>query len=259
MPLGTTSKHDLVAHLQSLGLSRDTDVVVHSRLISFGVIEGGPQTVYAALRDVLGPAATIAVPTYTVNNAGPQGDQRVFDPAETPSEAVGVLSEYVRGLPTAVRSASPTHSHAAVGPKAQILKRANTNSINSFGPGSDFDLFLREGFSTLYLGCSFKEAGTFTFHVEAMFGAIPYREWVELPRRVKRNGEIDRVSCRYYRRVSLNAHEDLTIVEDALRQQKKVVSSPCMFGASHLIRLTDFYGCVLGLLQSDPAALLAKH
>lgn len=256
MPLRPTSKADLAAHLAALGVRRGTDLIVHSRLVSFGLIEGGAPTVYAALRDAVGDQATIAVPAYTVSFASRDSEGRVFDPAETPSEMVGALSEYVRLLPDAVRSICPTHSHAAVGPKARMLDR---DSAISFGPGSDFDLFLREGFSTLYFGCSFKEAATFAFHVEAMFGAVPYREWVELPCQLKRHGTIEQVVCRYYRRASLDAHEDLTVVETALERTGKMTPIPCLFGASRLVRLADFYDCLLGMLRANPSALLVAN
>ncbi len=247
----------MVAHLRALGLRPGTDIVVHSRLISFGLIEGGPETVYGALRDIVGPDATIEVPTYTLSFASPQAGNRVFDPRHTPSEAVGALSEYVRTLPGAVRSICPMHNHAAVGPTAQILGR--TDGTCSFGLGSDFEQFLAEGFSTLYLGCSFKEAATFTFHVEAVFGAVPYREWVELARFVSRNGSMERIVCRYYRRASLDAHEDLAVVEHALRDAKIMTTAPCLFGASHLVRLEDFHDYLLGMLRADPSALLKKN
>ena len=39
------------------------DVAIHSRLISFGRIEGGVSTVYEAIVDVIGPKGTIVFPT----------------------------------------------------------------------------------------------------------------------------------------------------------------------------------------------------
>ncbi len=257
MGMPSTSRDNLVQHLQAVGLAPRTDVVVHSRLISFGIIQSGVATVYDALRQLLGPEATIAVPTYrlAINMNRPADERPVFDVRETPSEAVGTFSEYVRQLPGAIRSACPVHSHAAIGPKANILRRVSGKV--SFGPGSDFEQFYQHGFSVLYLGCSFEEAATYTFHVEAVFGAVPYREWVDLPYRVRRDdGSTGVIDVRYYRRTSLDAHEDLGVVERALRQAKAVTSAPCPFGKSHFVKLADFHHTILTLLRANPSALL---
>jgi aminoglycoside 3-N-acetyltransferase len=256
LPLATTSQAGLVAHLRALGIHEGADLVVHSRLISFGLIEGGVGTVYRALREVVGAKATIAVPTYTLSIAGAQGESRVYDVERTPSEGVGVFSEFVRTMPGAIRSICPIHSHAAVGPKAHILDRPDGSC--SFGPGSDFEQFLAEEFSTLYLGCAFEEAATFTFHVEAAFGKMPYREWVILKRVVSRGDVKDKINCRYYRRSSLTVQERLGVVEQVLHHAKVMTTVRCMFGASHFVRLSDYYDRLLAVLRDDPKALLAS-
>jgi hypothetical protein len=38
-----------------------------------------------------------------------------------------------------------------------------------------------------------------------------------------------------------------------------MATAPCPFGASHLVHLDDFHGCLLAMLQADPSALLTKH
>src|SRR4051794_1280988 len=145
MPIPTTTPADLAIHLDALGVSGHKNLVVHSRLISFGRLQGGAATVYQALRDKMGAASTIAVPAYTFG----LGESGLYDARQTPSMEVGVFSEYVRCLPDAVRSPCPIHSHAAIGPAAHLLAAISGDA--SLGPGSDFEMFQRNGFWLLLL------------------------------------------------------------------------------------------------------------
>jgi len=55
----------LVTGLRGLGLRAGDHVVVHSRLSSFGYVEGGADTVIGALEKVLSPQGTLVMPTYS--------------------------------------------------------------------------------------------------------------------------------------------------------------------------------------------------
>src|SRR5262245_49968024 len=128
MSIPNTTLDDLADHFSALSLYHHSRIVVHSRLTSFGRIQGGAAAVYDCLRRTVGPAATIAVPTYTLG----LGKDDPYDPHRSPGLEVGCFSEYVRSLPTAVRSRCPLHNHAAVGPLASILsKHLGTNSIGA--------------------------------------------------------------------------------------------------------------------------------
>src|SRR5215831_1906581 len=55
--------------LKELGLPYGRDVLVHSSLRRIGPVHGGPRTMLAALVDIVGPAASVIVPTHTANNS----------------------------------------------------------------------------------------------------------------------------------------------------------------------------------------------
>lgn len=247
MPLHRTTYDDLAAHLATLGVTPGMDLLVQSQLTSFGVIEGGPATVYAALRQAVGPAATLAVPTYRLRR---EAAAEPFDRGSSPSQDVGVLAEFVRRMPDAVRSNCQMHSHAAIGPKAGLLD--GTSGDISFGPGSDFEALHRAGFHLLLLGCDFRVA-TFAIHVQAMHGNIPYRAWLDLPRpRADDSGAI----CRYYARVEAGAEENLDIIGDRLKVLGKVRSAAAPYGASLFLSLADFHDGEMAMLQADPEFLI---
>ncbi len=59
------TKSDMVAGLRSVGLSRGQHVIVHSSLSRFGRVEGGAETVIAALKEIITPEGTVVMPTFT--------------------------------------------------------------------------------------------------------------------------------------------------------------------------------------------------
>ncbi|MDG4808493.1 AAC(3) family N-acetyltransferase [Micromonospora sp. WMMD1120] len=130
----------LADDLRALGVRPGACLVVHCGLRRVGPLDHGPATLAGALRDVLGPAGTLLVPTHTDGNsttsrahlaatAGMDRAQREryeatlpgWDRRTTPSQRMGALAEYVRSAPGAVRSDHPQTSFAALGPRARQL------------------------------------------------------------------------------------------------------------------------------------------
>ncbi len=245
MPLKSNSYADVVAHLAALDLARGDDVLVQSRLTSFGTIDGGVESVYRALRDVVGPEGTIVVPTYRLRAPATE----VYDRATSPGLEVGVLSEYVRTLPGSVRSDCAMHSHAANGPKSCLLESV-TGDV-SIGPGSDFDVLERAGFHILMLGCDFRIA-TFVVHAQAMHGQIPYRTWLNLPR--PRTGRPNDV-CRYYGRTT-RMKEDLPKVGDYMAVHGMLKKADCAYGHSFFMTMSDVQRATMELLARDAEFLI---
>ncbi len=112
------TKPQLTRAFHEAGLRAGDLVHVHSSLRKLGRVSGGADTVLDALLDTLGPEGTLTLPTHTwkvVNGAQP-----VFHQTLTPSN-VGVLTNVFRQRPGVLRSLHPTHSVAALGPRAEAL------------------------------------------------------------------------------------------------------------------------------------------
>ena len=98
----------------------------------------------ATLQGVLGLEGTLAVPTCTEREGYPKP---TFDPALSPSEA-GAFSEFFRMQPGVIRSHSPTHSVAALGPGASAITAGHRAAAGrptpwgdgAFGHGSPWDV-----------------------------------------------------------------------------------------------------------------------
>ncbi len=96
--------------------------------------------VLTLLRNVIGPDGTMLFPTYPNHRISSyeyllQG--RVFDVRRTPSYA-GLLTEFARKQPAALRSLHPTKSVCAIGPLARELTNSHQNSRYPYDSGSPF-------------------------------------------------------------------------------------------------------------------------
>jgi aminoglycoside 3-N-acetyltransferase len=128
--------------LRKLGVTAGQTLLVHSSLSSIGWVDGGATTVVAALREVLGPAGTLVVPTTTAENSDTSREHLAriagmtprqvrsyrdampsFDRASTPARGAGRIAEEVRVTRGAIRSAHPQTSFAAIGPLALPLMK----------------------------------------------------------------------------------------------------------------------------------------
>jgi aminoglycoside N3'-acetyltransferase len=58
---GMLSKAGLISALERLGLHQSCRLMVHASLSALGVIDGGPDAVVAALRQVAGPDGAVGM------------------------------------------------------------------------------------------------------------------------------------------------------------------------------------------------------
>lgn len=249
MTFPSTSAEDFRSHLYALGVRDGDHLTVHARLISFGLIEGGVATVVKVLSEAVGPHGTIIVPAYTLSPG------TLYDRQLTPSEGVGALPEHVRARAGVLRSRCPMHNHAGFGARADVLLVSDGRV--SFGPGSDFAVFLDSGFRLLLLGVSITEGATFVHHVEAMAG-VPYRVWLDLPRQyVGDDGTTAVMLCRYYGRPNPKAiAENFDILEPSLIGAGAMTKVATHFGDSRLVSLRELYQSGREVLRADPYGLV---
>jgi aminoglycoside 3-N-acetyltransferase len=134
----------IASELAALEIASAPALLVHCSMRRIGWIEGGSATLAAALLDVLGPQATLVVPTQTADNSTTtrafraatrgmspaqvaQMEARIpaFDRACSPSHGMGSLAEHIRRHPGSVRSDHPQVSFAALGPKSDKLMQVH--------------------------------------------------------------------------------------------------------------------------------------
>ena len=163
-----TPRSELAADLVALGLGTGDVLLVHASLSALGRVPGGEQAVVMAIRDVIGSAGTIVVPTQSWQLCDPaylriepsehwdeiRASLPAYDPRWTPTRAMGLIAEAVRTHPEAVRSSHPHRSFAAWGPVAEQVV-AHHELDDPVGEGSPLRTLYELGAMILFLGVGF--------------------------------------------------------------------------------------------------------
>ena len=122
-PADFTDESRLAVDFSALGVAPGMDLIVHSSMRSIGPSRGGAGAVVRALLSVLGPAGTLLAPTFNHYHT------RVFNPLITPTND-GAIPEAIWRRADARRSLHPSHSVAAIGPRADHYLRDHlTNGV----------------------------------------------------------------------------------------------------------------------------------
>lgn len=160
------SRVDLARQLGTLGVRRGGVLLVHASFRAVSPVEGGPRGLIDGLRDALGPAGTLVMPSWG------DDDDSAFDPSETPAAAdLGVVADTLWRLPGAWRSDHP-HAFAALGPLAAAIT-ADPLPLPPHAPASPIGRVLERDGQVLLLGVG-HDANT-TLHLAELLGRAPYR------------------------------------------------------------------------------------
>lgn len=127
-------------------------VMVHSSLGSVGWTEGGPNTVIAALLEVIGSRGTLVMPAESPQ-LGDETNQDVFDPRTTPT-TMGAIPEAFRSHPGTLRSGHPLVSVCANGSRAHEITARHALEFSE-GRGTPFEKLYDLDAWTLLLGVGF--------------------------------------------------------------------------------------------------------
>ena len=158
------TRADVARDLRALGLDDGDAVMVHASVSRVGRLLDGPDTVIAALRDVVGTSGTVLA--YTDWEIGfhevaaPDGSvpepwrsqAAPFDPgASRAARDNGVLPEFLRTTPGALRSAAHGASVAALGARAAWFTAPHPLDYG-YGPGTPLARLVQAGGRVLMLG-----------------------------------------------------------------------------------------------------------
>src|SRR5256885_1927422 len=108
------TRDGLAGALRTLGVRAGAVLLVHTSFRAVRPVDGGPLALIGALRDALGPAGTLVMPTMT-------DGESPYDPRTTPTSQMGITAELFWRQPGVVRSGHPGGSFAAAGPHAEEI------------------------------------------------------------------------------------------------------------------------------------------
>jgi len=168
-PRTTVTTETIEEDLSRLGLGQGDVVLFHSSLSSLGWVEGGPDAVIDAFLHAVGPEGLVIVPTLSFCFSRHEGSGAGFDPRETVSH-VGVITDRFWRRPEAHRSAHPTHSIAAIGPRAAELV-AGHDKTSTFGKDGPYGRYVDWGAKILFLGVGHRR--NTTLHA--------IEDWLDMP------------------------------------------------------------------------------
>lgn len=160
-----TSRSEVTAALQELGVKAGMKLVVHSAFGTLGKFEGGPENFCDMLQELVTEEGTLILPGLSRYLAS--GEEFTFDPGSTPVR-VGIVPETFRKLPGVLRSWDPTHSFCVWGKEKESFIRHH-HQLPSMHENSPLGLLEKAGGYCLMAGC-WTEV-TFMHVVETSCGA----------------------------------------------------------------------------------------
>lgn len=188
------TRQELVHDLKGVNLRSGDLVMVHSSMRSVGPILGGPNEMIEALLKAVGPGGTVMM--YVDWEEGAQRYTRTdrettlspaqmdawpaFDARKARADrSYGILPEFLRTWPEAVRSVNPGASVAAIGARAEWVCTDHPLDYG-YGPGSPFAKLVEARGRVLLLGSPLENVTLLHFaeHVARLPGkrVIRYRE-----------------------------------------------------------------------------------
>ncbi len=229
-------KADLVQAIQSVGLPRGTLVMTHTSLSCFGYVEGGADTMIAAVLEAIGPGGTLVMPSFSFSWVG----HLPYDPDHTPSR-IGLVTNVFRQRAGVERSRHPTHALAALGPAAGRITSE---------PCADVPVFDRDGpFGRLYdmdawvlMLCPI--GANTIMHMAEHWCGVPFPDLV---------GHV--LEGRRRRQVSVKAlpwHANFQAHHDKLSQRDQLHRHELGEGTIHLMRARDAVDVAVENLREDP-------
>lgn len=260
-------KEQVIEALQDLGLRPGDGVLIHSAIQFLGRTDAGPGLYLEALCTVLdipfplqpnstlesrSSIGTLAVPTFNFGFA--RGEP--YDPLNTPSQKMGVFSEYVRQQPGVLRTTHPLQSLAMLGRWAADLAKRDTPS--AFDPGGPFDRMLELDFKILLLGADIDAISLIHYSEQRL--NVPYRYWKEFTGAVLTpKGWQMRTYSMFARDMDLDPHLTLHPVQEVLQARGLWHAVPLNYGQVSLVRMRDLVSVVDEFLSADPYSLMLNR
>lgn len=265
------TRQQVLQALEQVGIEPGDGLLVHSAIQFLGQPVGGLEMYYRAITETISPGSshlddpgagtvpepgspigTLAVPTFNFAFAGGEP----YDPLQTPSQGMGVFSEFVRQLPETRRTPHPMQSLAVTGRFADDL--ASRDTLSAFDPGSAFERMLDLDFKLLLLGAEVQAVSM--LHYSEQRAQVPYRYWKKFTGEVRKPSGWKKCTYRMFvRDLDLDPHIDLHPVQDELIERGQWAEAPLNYGRISSCYLADFVAGVDEFLARDPWSLVTNR
>lgn len=145
------SKEDIAQLFENMHV--DADVLIHTSYPDLGKIEGNNKYIAEELQKVVDAGHTLLFPALPIKGSSLDylRHTKIFDPSKA-DNAMGGLSKYYGRQTGACRSAQPTHSVVAYGPKAEYYTNEHHIDETPFTDKSPYYKLVKEGGKILMFG-----------------------------------------------------------------------------------------------------------
>ncbi len=249
-------KEELLKRFKDLGIQRGDAVFLHTQLFAFGELVSNKdeycRIFLDPLKEAVGyPDGTIAALTYTTS-FGSRGEPFVY---ETSKSEAGMLTEYIRTLPEAIRSLHPLGSIAAIGNKAVFI--CKNISRSQFGWNSVYHRLHQVQAKCLYLGLTVGDTCTFMHYVEHLYGVShAYHKAYFHP--VYSGGKLQRAPFLSFVRNRKSTPYDFLRFQDHLRSKKMVRESEYNGAPLQVVSTVDCFDEGMKLLDENPSYFIKE-
>lgn len=240
-----------------LGLVKGDVLLIHNSLLSFGIpsdckINEVPSRIFNEIENTIGEEGTIAVPTFNFDFC----KGLVFNRQETPSQNMGVFSEYVRKLPQAKRSQHAMQSISVVGAQSSYVIENDTES--AFSPKGSFDKLREIDGKILLLGADFNSVSLIHW-VEEKY-EVPYRYWKTFTGSyIDTTTPFEKSYKMFVRSQEINPILKLYSIEKELKKRNKIREVHVGGGLIKVFEIKDFIAVAEHFIVQNPYFFVSNH
>nr|HPN84029.1 AAC(3) family N-acetyltransferase [Victivallales bacterium] len=251
-------KDQIVAALKRAGVKQGDLLFIHSSLSSFGLIEGGENTVIDALLQSVGRNGTILFPAFTrpyiyLGGAlNKNGNYRPYDPANPNLVITGSIPKNVLLRKGMIRSAHPTHSCVGIGPLAKICLSEHEENDPPTCRRSPLGKILDFKGKILLFGCGLGVTTFLHFLEDEM--DLPYLG--DAVCRIKDGNNLKTILIRKH----LPGHRDFgAFLEKLSKRGLQINETKLNFGNIKLMDAGQLYKLGIAAIKANPNVLLCDN
>ena len=244
---------DIRLAYKSLGVCKGSIVLLKTDIRLLGIFKkSNNKDVLNAHFDALSDLIDLSVGTIVVSTSSTYlaNTDKEFDIFNTPSER-GVLTEFIRKLPGAVRSLHPFHSYTAIGNQAKFI--ASDVSRHAFGFDTPEERMINAGAICISVGLPVTATCTTVHHVEFLIG-VPYRYTKEFLHPILHIEKIHKeffYMYVHYRECEINRNRGVKIFEEFYNQGDNVKEVSLGRGKVYSYSLSDFFKSTMVAFKKD--------
>ena len=243
------TKDYFIKHFKKLKIKKNDNICLYVAVAPFGIYKKDLfKVIIDTLLKTLGPKGTLIMPCYNFNF----NRKKIYDVKKVHKIKNNDIYNFFFNNYKKYQSPSLIHGHCGVGKKANLLDKTNMNQ--SFGKNSDFELFYKNKFNLLMLGCGASHGATYFHHLEKLIN-VNYRKNIFLKFKIKNASKsFKEINYNYFARKNNNFVENFDGFFENLKLKKNIVN--IRYGNSYYVSIASLHKVSMRVLKKNKSALI---